>query len=353
MTRFAWRQFRPQALIAFGVLAAVVVFFIVTHPQLVDLAKLPQPDALLNRYGTYEIVARLLLIAPALIGVFWGAPLLAREFETGTFRLVWTQSVTRRRWLAVKLTLVGGASVIVTGLLSWAVTWWSGPVDRVTLDRFSALVFSERGLVPLGYAAFAFAVGVALGLLLRRTVPAMAATLAVFVGARLAFTQWIRPHLMAPVHQTVPLTSAAVGSAGITSPNGPLVVTVDNGVRPGAWASPVVRTRSTAPATWSTDWARSWQRRASRHRTSGRPSPGSASTSRSSTSPQTATGPSSGSRPASSWAWHSCCWASASGGSAGTSPDRPGPTISGPSCASSGDLATHWQFVVPFAESAQ
>jgi hypothetical protein len=235
MTRFAWRQFRLQALIAFAVLAAVVVFFVVTRPQLVDLSKLPQPDALLNRYGTFEIVVRLLLVAPALIGVFWGAPLLARELETGTFRLVWTQSVTRRHWLAVKLALVGGASVIVTGLLSWAVTWWSTPVDHVTLDRFSALTFSERGIAPLGYTAFAFAVGVALGLLLRRTVPAMAATLAVFVGARLAFTQWIRPHLMAPVHQTVPLTSAAVGSAGITSPNGPLIVTVDNGVRPGAW----------------------------------------------------------------------------------------------------------------------
>ena len=137
---------------------------------------------------------------PALVGVFWGAPLLARELETGTFRLVWTQSVTRRRWLAVKLGLVGGASVAVAGLLGWVVTWWSVPVDRVNLDRFSSpLIFSERGLVPLGYAAFAFALGVVLGLLLRRTVPAMAATLAVFVGARLAVTQWLRPHLMAPV----------------------------------------------------------------------------------------------------------------------------------------------------------
>ncbi|HTX69567.1 MAG TPA: hypothetical protein VMH50_10535 [Thermoleophilia bacterium] len=235
MTRFAWRQFRLQALIAFGILAAVVVFFTVTHPQLVDLAKLPQPDALKNRYATYEIVARLLLVVPALIGIFWGAPLLARELETGTFRLAWTQSVTRRRWLAVKLALVGGASVVVTGVLSWAVTWWSTPVDHVTLDRFSALVFSERGIVPVGYAAFAFAVGAALGLLLRRTLPAMAATLAVFVGARLAFTQWVRPHLMVPVHETLPLTSAAFNSAGITSPNGPLIVTVDNGIRPGAW----------------------------------------------------------------------------------------------------------------------
>jgi len=46
------------------------------------------------------------LVVPALIGVFWGAPLIARELETGTFRLAWTQSVTRTRWLAVKLGVV-------------------------------------------------------------------------------------------------------------------------------------------------------------------------------------------------------------------------------------------------------
>ena len=40
---------------------------------------------------------------PALIGAFWGAPLITREFEAGTFRLAWNQSVTRARWLAIKL----------------------------------------------------------------------------------------------------------------------------------------------------------------------------------------------------------------------------------------------------------
>jgi hypothetical protein len=235
--RFAWRQFRLQALIAFAALAAVVVLAVVTRPGLVHLYDLHDTDALLNRYGSYENIARLVLAVPALVGVFWGAPLLARELESGTFRLVWTQSVTRRRWLAVKLGLVGGASVALAGLLGWVVTWWSAPVDRINLDRFSSpLIFSERGLVPLGYAAFAFALGVVLGLLLRRTVPAMAATLAVFVAARLAVTQWLRPHLMTPVRRLVPLASAGLRSLAFTTgkPNGPVTAYLNSDKR-GDW----------------------------------------------------------------------------------------------------------------------
>ena len=135
-----------------------------------------------------DLNVRVLLVVPALIGTFWGAPLIARELETGTFRLAWTQSVSRSRWLVTKVALVGAASLILTGLLSLVVTWWFGPIDAMNADRFSPLVFDVRGLVPVAYAVFGFALGVALGCALRRTVPAMAATLIVFVAARFAVT---------------------------------------------------------------------------------------------------------------------------------------------------------------------
>ena len=237
MIRFAWQQFRLQAAIALAALAVVAAIVFVTGPQLVHLYKLHQMSALLNRYGSYQDIATLLFVAPALVGVFWGAPLIARELEGGTHRLVWTQSVTRRRWLAVTLALVGGASAAVCGLLSWAVTWWATPVDRFNLDRLSSTaIFSERGLVPLGYGAFAFALGVVLGLLVRRTVPAMAATLAVFVATRFAFARWIRPHLLAPVHTLVRLTGADITSLSIPLPNSrdPLLAQVSS-PHPGAW----------------------------------------------------------------------------------------------------------------------
>jgi hypothetical protein len=151
--------------------------------------------------------------------MFWGAPLIARELETGTHRLALTQSVTRRHWLAVKLALAGLASMATAGLLSLMVTWWSSPFDRISLDRLDASTFGLRGIVPVGYAAFAFALGVTAGLLIRRTVPAMAATLAVFVGVQVGFALRIRPHLIAPIRAVSALNMSWVTSTGTRVPS--------------------------------------------------------------------------------------------------------------------------------------
>ena len=200
MIRLAWRQFRTQAAVAFGALGGA-------RDRPGDHRPAPRPPLRHDASRTcaangdcdvghrrrslssYTVPADALGLrrrssSRLCIGVFWGAPLIAREFETGTYRLAWTQSVTRTRWLAVKLGVVGLASIAVAGLLSLMVTWWSSPIDRVNADRFRLGIFAERDIVPIGYAAFAFALGVTAGLLIRRTLPAMAATLVAFVGAR-------------------------------------------------------------------------------------------------------------------------------------------------------------------------
>jgi hypothetical protein len=119
-----------------------------------------------------------------------------------------------------RLSIVGLASVGVVGLLSLMVTWWFGPIDAVKANRFAPAVFDARDIVPIGYAAFAVSLGVTAGMLLRRTLPAMAVTLAAFLGARLAFTFWARPHLMTPEHVDMPLTAGGLGfgpsAAGVT-----------------------------------------------------------------------------------------------------------------------------------------
>jgi hypothetical protein len=102
--------------------------------------------------------------------------------------------------------VIGLAGMAVAGLFSLIVSWWAGPFDRAELARFAT--FDHRDLVPVGYAGFAFAVGVAAGIVIRRTVPAMACALMTFVGARLAIAHWVRTYLLASAHTTLPLSSA-------------------------------------------------------------------------------------------------------------------------------------------------
>jgi ABC-type transport system involved in multi-copper enzyme maturation permease subunit len=188
-----------------------------------------------------------LLLAPALIGIFWGAPLVAHELETGTFRLGWSQSITRQRWLAAKVGMVGLAAVAVVGLFSLMVTWWSSPIDTAQANRFGIGMFGLRCIVPLGYAAFAFALGVASGVLMRRTLPAMASTLVAYVFIRLAFSFWVRPHLMSPVHADLALKSGDSVGFGIT-PTGVQVLANPLSI-PNAWvySSNVVNASGQAP----------------------------------------------------------------------------------------------------------
>ena len=222
MIWFAWRQGRAQHAAAAAVLAAVAVVAAVTGPHLARLYDTTVGDcppqagcaAAATAFASQDSALRLWLgvlvaVLPALLGMFWGAPLVARELEEGTFRLAWTQSVTRTRWLATRLTVTGLASMAAAGLLSLIVTWWASPLDRAGMNQFTS--FDERGLVAAGYAAFAFMLGVTAGTLLRRTLPAMVTVLVTFTAARLTFRAWARPVLFPPVLRSLPLDPGSTG----------------------------------------------------------------------------------------------------------------------------------------------
>jgi ABC-2 family transporter protein len=255
-----WRQYRTQTLVVAGVLVAVAIVLLLTGPHLVSLSDAylkschadrncgSTNNPVLNTDDKLEdFLSDILLVVPALIGIFWGAPLIARELETGTYRLGWTQSVTRRRWLAVKLGVVGLISVAVAGLLSLMVTWWSSPIDTASANRFGDAMFSLRDITPMGYAAFAFALGVTTGVLMRRTLPAMATTLVIFVAARLAEAQWVRPYLMPPV-RTDSVLSPGNGIGISLTPGGLQVVAGPPNIANG-WAisSEIVNNAGQAP----------------------------------------------------------------------------------------------------------
>jgi ABC-type transport system involved in multi-copper enzyme maturation permease subunit len=270
MLWLSWRQFRAQAILAAGLLAAATVVLALAGTSLAHLyatAGVPGCQAgsgcarALHQFSiaidgstsvhVLQLSATVLAVVPGLAGVFWGAPLVARELETGTYQLAWAQSVSRSRWLIVKLVLAGLVAMVATGLLSLMVTAWSGPLNQLSLDRFGYGQFGEQGIVPAAYAAFAFVLGVAAGLLIRRTLPAMAATLLAFTAVRMGFTYGGRRLLMAPLRVTSPLNMRFLG---LEVTNGGKLTLQPAGGHPGAWIysvkiiTPAGRPFTTGPA---------------------------------------------------------------------------------------------------------
>ncbi|MBI0296634.1 translation initiation factor IF-2 [Streptomyces sp. PRKS01-29] len=163
----------------------------------------PTAEALRHLSDVYRTpllnTGRLLIALPALVGVFIGAPLFARELEMGTHRLVWAQSVGRTRWLVAKLMLplvaVTAATAFLAGLYTW---WWR--VARVQFQDIAwgtAVPFDATGPAAVAVAPLSFLLGAAAGLLLRRTLPAMVVTLGAAAGVQYGLGA-LRPHLMAP-----------------------------------------------------------------------------------------------------------------------------------------------------------
>jgi ABC-type transport system involved in multi-copper enzyme maturation permease subunit len=228
MIRLSWLQFRAQAVTAAAALAAVVVMLAVTSPH--------RQSNFGVSHWLYTAGIVVMYLTPAIIGIFWGAPLISRELETGTFRLAWTQSVSRTRWVAVKLGLTGLAGMATAGLLSLTVTWWSSRMDQLNPlggYRLSALLFGARDLIPVGCTVFAFALGVTIGLLTRRAIPAIAITLVIFAAAQVAVPLWVRPHLIPPVRTVSALNLGTIG-VGSSFPENDLGVTATVNI-PGAW----------------------------------------------------------------------------------------------------------------------
>jgi len=207
MIWLTWRQFRTQAIVGGAGLAAVAVYLTFigmsirdTYDDVIGFGMEAARQAILERYeADLNVIGLLVLAVPALIGAFWGAPLVAREVEAGTHRLVWSQSVTRARWLAVKFGVVVLAAASITGALSALLTWAASPYDLAVGSRFDPMIFGARNIAPLGYGVFAAAAGIAIGLLLRRTVAAMAVTLAVVAALQVLMPTVVRPHLQTPV----------------------------------------------------------------------------------------------------------------------------------------------------------
>jgi hypothetical protein len=246
MTWVTWRQYRYQSALAVALLAALAVVLLISglhaawvwHSALAACAKDNSCGNLNLSLGSAGFTTLVVATSavPLLPGLFWGAPMVASELEAGTNQFAWTQSITKRHWLAVKAGWLLLAAAVLAGAVSAIVTWWSAPYNAYTADGFEANRFDVTDIVPVSYALFAMALGICAGLLLRRTIPAMAVTLAGFAGVRVLISQWLRLHYMTPVTVYYNLAGnwsprgAYLGvSQGIVGPNGQSPPAATNG----------------------------------------------------------------------------------------------------------------------------
>jgi hypothetical protein len=238
VTWLVWRQHRVQYLVGAALLAAFAVMIVITGAQVSDQFHSAQA-ACAAGHGCRQLgglfmgskVVGLLVLAtlgtPLLVGLFWGAPLVAAEAEAGTTQFAWMQSVTRKRWLAVKIGWMLLAAAIWGGVISALVTWWASPTNAEQLNQFDPGRFDIMGLVPVAYSLFAVALGVTAGAVTRRTLPALAVTLAGFVAARVVITLWLRAHYLSAVTATYNVLSNYTPkgaywrlASGVIGPNG-------------------------------------------------------------------------------------------------------------------------------------
>jgi len=215
--RMAWITWRQHRLTLAGVVALLGVaaaYLLITGLQMHDAyaaveACRPHSDicgqAATNFLDTYAPgvgwVLGLMQVIPALIGAFAGAPVLARELETGTYRYAWTQGFGRARWTVAKLVPLALAVTIAAGAFSVLVAWYVQPIFAAG-DNNGPLyptLFDLLGIALAAWTLTAFAIGVLAGVLIRRVIPAIFATLAGWAGLAFVTGLFLRPHYAAPV----------------------------------------------------------------------------------------------------------------------------------------------------------
>lgn len=166
---------------------------------------------LLRRFDRLVGMLNFSIYLPLLVGAFFGAPLVARELERGTHLLAWTQGVTRGRWLVTRVAVTAAGIVVSMTVLATGIGWLHREYYGQT-GRPLGLSTSQFDLHDFGPAALAlatFGIGVTAGVLLRRTLPAMAVSLALGFGL-VQLVSWLRERLIEPVRLEAPYGEAAV-----------------------------------------------------------------------------------------------------------------------------------------------
>jgi hypothetical protein len=217
MTWVTWRQSRTELLIGGITLALVAVFLLWTGIDLRSDYKgmgiagcIAESDRshlcsetlseFSNRLESVRNLAMWLIFLPLLIGVLLAAPVIL-DLEHGTYRLAWTQGVTRRHWLGIKVVLALAVLTAGSAVLMVLWRWWGEPFgsQEFARNRFDTSQFDNEGVVLVAYSVFAFALCLAVGTIFRRSVPAFGIALVGFMVIRIGIEEKLRPHYLAPL----------------------------------------------------------------------------------------------------------------------------------------------------------
>jgi hypothetical protein len=211
VTWVAWRQQRTESLLGIGLLALVAALLVPTGLSMASAFHHDHVSACLGvspsrscqdvinafqlRFGRLSGLTGWLTLLPGLVGVMLAAPFVL-QLENGTYRLDWTQSVTRGRWIATKLGLAIGSTLVFSIVMVGLVTWWRGPLVRIN-GRMDTSAF-DAGVVVFGYTLFALGLALAIGVLWRRAVGALVVAFIGYFVARVFFDNWLRQRLISP-----------------------------------------------------------------------------------------------------------------------------------------------------------
>ena len=239
MTWVTWRQHRGQAAVSLAVLAGLAVTLLLVSAPMRQafsrdgiarcLAAGPQAGSCQNTIGTflstwgftYNQALVALLIIPGLIGVIIGAPLLGRELEQGTWRMAWSQTVPRTRWLITKLALVTAGLVALGVGMTLVFTWYRTPMDQLT-GHFTYAAFDFEGLSLTASLLCAFAFAVLAGLIARRTIAAMVAAFIPWLAIRGLADFVLRQRYQPPLTEHLPASTHVLFGPNTTSMTGHL-----------------------------------------------------------------------------------------------------------------------------------
>ena len=216
MTWVSWRLQRTETLIVVGIFALLAAFLVPTGLQMTNayshdglarcLSFSPDPTcmnavgAFRQRFQSVLDLATWFTLVPGLIGVLLAAP-FTLDLERGTYRLAWTQSITRGRWLLGKLGLSVAAAVVTAGGMTLIFGWWRGPSVHVD-GWLTNGNYDVTGTVVFGYTLFALGLALALGAVWRRSAASLTVAFVVYLAVRVLFDYSLRDHLVAPVTAT-------------------------------------------------------------------------------------------------------------------------------------------------------